>query len=382
MNATQTDMLYTIGVGDGSWGAFYSIAALWFLRCTMFGFGGKQLQTIEQYAEADRFPNYGRDDITDADGVSLPPPYFEGIQSIIEYLYYVSPTSDATSDSVLSHSMHESSDVHLRIDCPVEQLEYSDPGIKVTSKSGEERSYDYAIVTTTTHASQVSMRMLNFKECQLPQAKRTHSKTQHSISSLKLFFPLKTKYWTEKGNLIPQIIVTDTYIQDAYALEWSTKKDAVLLASYTWEADALKLASFDTKKLGEEVLKRFDEITTKTCEGQKISDHVDKDRPFSFEWIKQPTYMGCSNLYRTWSRYSNLSDLAYNQEYGKGSNLYFCGENYGVEGGWTEPALRSALDCVVQINKHAGSTFTIEEMNPEHEECVYPTWKVPSVEQE
>ena len=78
------------------------------------------------------------------------------------------------------------------------------------------------------------------------------------------------------NDLIPQIIVTDTYIQDAYALEWSTKtkKDAVLLASYTWEADALKLASFDTKKLAEEVLKRFDEITTSTCGGQKISDLV------------------------------------------------------------------------------------------------------------
>jgi monoamine oxidase len=228
-------------------------------------------------------------------------------------------------------------------------------------------------VTTTNPAAQASIQFTDFKETQLPQKKRTAAATQHFIASAKLFFPLKTKYWTEENNKIPQILITDTFVQDVYALDWDTKKDAgVLLASYTWEDDSLKLLPFEKDKLAEMVMSKLDEITIRTV-GQKISEHIDADNPVLFHWITQPTYLGCSKLYRAYSEEDNYFDLSYNEKYAEESHLYFAGENYGVEGGWTEPALRSALDAVIQMNKHAGSTF-VEGFDP-YDMTVYPKWQ-------
>ena len=47
MNENESSLFYTIGSGDGSWGAFYGVAAMWFIRCVMFGFNSN-LQSISE----------------------------------------------------------------------------------------------------------------------------------------------------------------------------------------------------------------------------------------------------------------------------------------------------------------------------------------------
>jgi tryptophan 2-monooxygenase len=76
-----------------------------------------------------------------------------------------------------------------------------------------------------------------------------------------------------------------------------------------------------------------------------------------FQWTVQPTYHGCAKLYRQrgWEQCYDL--LTYNQTYSAASNLYFAGESYSVEGGWTEPALRSAIDAVIHLINNSGGTF-------------------------
>jgi tryptophan 2-monooxygenase len=49
--------------------------------------------------------------------------------------------------------------------------------------------------------------------------------------------------------------------------------------------------------------------------------------------------------------------LTYNQKYSAKSQLYFAGEGFSVEGGWTEPALRGALDAVVHLLQNKGGQF-------------------------
>jgi len=86
----------------------------------------------------------------------------------------------------------------------------------------------------------------------------------------------------------------------------------ILLASYTWEDDSLKLAPFDTEKLSKLVLQKLDEITETTV-GWKISDSIDETNPVNFQWITQPSYIACSTLYRANSKTDNLLDLRNNQ---------------------------------------------------------------------
>jgi len=362
VTAEQAELLYTIGTGDGSWGAFYSIGALWFLRCTYFGFDSN-LQTVEGLSNPGLLPYYNAC-VTDSNGVAISPPTYQGIQSLVEYLYYV-PAPGASA------SLYEGG--RLFVNDPVTRIEKTTDGITVRhGQQGQEDQFVFVVVSSTQWATQMSLEFIGFSECELPQAKIITANTQHNISSCKLFFPLKVKYWELEGNKIPQIIVTDTYIQDIYALSWTNKPDdhGVLLASYTWEDDSLKLLPFNKNELSALVLAKLMEITQSTV-GEDITQYIDETKPVTIQWINEPTYIGCAKLYRAWNEVDNMLDLSYNQNYGAKSNLYFAGENYGVEGGWTEPALRSGLDCVLQLLNNVNANFNA----PSFDFAIdYPKW--------
>ena len=72
MDDKETELLYSIGVGDGSWGSLYSIGSLWFLRCMYFGFVSK-LQTVEGLSKPETLPLYRGEptdtEVTDSNGV-------------------------------------------------------------------------------------------------------------------------------------------------------------------------------------------------------------------------------------------------------------------------------------------------------------------------
>ena len=365
MTADEASLLYTIGTGDGSWGAFYSIGALWFIRCTMFGFGGAELQTIAGLGNPGTLPYCGQPTF-DSAGRPLTPPTYQGIQSLVEYLFYCTAPNQP-------FSLYESDQARLFTNTSVAGI-VKQPGdrIQVRLADGSAENFDYVFVTSGQWATQMSTQFLGFSQAELPQIKITAQHTQHNISSCKLFFPLTEQYWNKPGNLIPQVIVTDTYIQDAYALAWNTAQgdQGVILASYTWEDDSLKLLPFDQGRLVDLVLAKLQQITLETLQ-QDITEYIIKDAPVMIQWIHEPTYDGCAKLYRQRDEAANFIDLAYNQDFGAQSHLYFAGENYSVEGGWTEPALRSAIDGVMQLLHHAGAVFQVNDFNFDRD---YPRW--------
>lgn len=363
MNFKESELLATIGIGDGSWGAFFYIASLWFLRCTCFGYVSN-LKTIEGLANAQNLPYYDKE-VFDSKGQQLTPPLYRGMQSLVEFLFYSKPNG-------ANSSLYEGA--NLFINTSVSELTKKKNGIEIKyGNEGLKSEFDYVVVTTTQWASEISIRFKKFSQNELPPQKITTHNIQHNITSCKLFFPLKKKYWKdEKGNRIPQVIITDSYIQDVYALSWESIKDdpGVLLASYTWEDDALKLLAYDVKALSELVLKKLQQITKETV-GQDITEFIDKEKPVVIHWIQQPTYNGCAKLYRERNEEYNQLDLSYNQNFSSKSNLYFAGENYSVEGGWTEPALRSGLDCVLQLLSNEGAEFCNTKFNFKRD---YPKW--------
>ena len=369
MTLKEAILLYTIGTGDGSWGAFYSIGALWFIRCTMFGFGGKELQTVSGYTDPETMPFYGLQTY-DSKHQALPVPSYRGIQSLVEYLFYV-PAPNA------EYSLYESPKARLYINAEVTNITRQQSGaIAVFNSNNLCECFDYVFISSGQWASQMSFQMNGFSEEQLPQDKITTEHTQHNISSCKLFFPLKEIYWTKSGNTIPQVIVTDTFIQDAYALSWEESENAkgVMLASYTWEDDSLKLLPFNQGELVEKVTNKLRQITLETV-GQDVTQYFITDQPVMIQWINEKGYEGCAKLYRQRDEKANMIDLSYNQNFGGLSNLYFVGENYSVEGGWTEPALRSALDGVLQLLNNVGASFDVTDFCFSRD---YPRWPLDS----
>lgn len=99
----------------------------------------------------------------------------------------------------------------------------------------------------------------------------------------------------------------------------------ILLVSYTWEDDATSLLSFTSEEaLAHRCLEELDAICVRAENiNLKISPFVDRSRPVVIHWARQPTYAGCSKLYRARMWNENRTLLAYNQNYSAKSGLYF-----------------------------------------------------------
>ncbi len=181
--------------------------------------------------------------------------------------------------------------------------------------------------------------------------------TSHWIKSCKVFFALKENYWSGDAPKIPQVVVTDGFLQDIYAYAAEGDDLGVVVLSYTWEDDASKFLSYRETDLVEKLVEEADRITDQTL-GVSISDYIDQESSAIIRWALEPNYHGCAKLYREGRWAEDYRLLAHNQKNGKATGIYLAGEAFSLEGGWTEPALRLALDAVVNIiNDSDGMAF-------------------------
>ena len=366
MKEEEAALFYTIGAGDGSWGAFYDISCLYPIRTLLFGYGTNHQLIQGKFNSMGTFspgPHYG-ETITDSHGNQLTPPNYLGVETFAESLFYQPVTSAFVEEvSLYQATKMKEYGINLYTRCPVEKIHLKDSGTIRLATRDKEADYNAVILTPGTWALQMSVDFHNFTDRLWPLHVLHSFRESHYITSCKVFYPLKGRYW-EKSK-IPQIIATDTFLQGAYgyAVETQAIKDdpGALLISYTWEDDAAKLIAeleLTDEVLAKKCLDQLDHILEKSTNIKTpISPYVDTSRPCVIHWAKQPTYRGCAKLYRERSWIDDMALLAYNQEYSAKSNLYFAGEAYSVEGGWTEPALRLGLDAVLHVVKNTGGKF-------------------------
>ncbi len=369
MTQKQSALFYTIGAGDGSWGAFYDISCLYVIRTLLFGFGTDHQLIQGLFGKKGAYtpgPEHDGHPL-DSHGKPLAPPAYIGVQSFAECMFYMPVQSDNKSNGVSLYDALSRREFEVRLwtDTPVKRVsKQPDGSILIASRhpgmqEDTQMHYDAVILTVPTWAIELSMGT-DFPLTEVPLDVTQSIRNSHWISSCKVFFPLKERYW-EKG-VIPQIIATDTYLQGvyAYAVDSKNSNPGVLLASYTWEDGANKfLPNMDKKSLANLCLQKLDEILLR-CKniGQPVSRYIDTSKdPVVIQWSEQATYRGCAKLYRETSWIEDYSLLTYNQKYSAKSQLYFAGEGFSVQGGWTEPALRGALDAVVYLVKNNGGEF-------------------------
>ncbi|MBD2576411.1 FAD-dependent oxidoreductase [Oscillatoria sp. FACHB-1406] len=380
MNEEEAELFYTIGAGDGSWGAFYDISCLYPIRTLLFGFGSNH-QLIQgkfnpegEFSPGSEYQNLLQDNL----GNPLASPQYLGVQSFAECLFFEPVVSNLVDRiSLYQATQTEKYDINIYTRNPVRNIEYlqSSDRLKIISKSLE-CEYEAAILTPPTWASQLSFNFSEFDfKTQLPFQVLNSFKNSHWITSCKVFFPLKQRYW-EVSN-IPQIISTDTYLQGVYgySLDTSERDAGVLLVSYTWEDDANKfIAESDDGAFARQCLQELDEILER-CKNinRPISPFVDTDKPAVIHWSRKPNYRGCAKLYREMTWNEDYALLRYNQNFSDRSHLYFAGEAFSVEGGWTEPAFRSALDSAIHLIKNTGGEFNGDFNYSQYPQ--YDNWK-------
>lgn len=366
MSTEESAIFYAIGIGDGSWGAFYDVCCLYPLRTAIFGFSS-HLQLIHGRVDAKGdplpSPHLHSAAVYDCAGLSFDRPRYIGLAALDECLLFMKTAE--TGKSVYEHSRE--TNTGLLTDSSVTRLKkLSNQKIRVyfdwkysqpEHRQEHFEDFDSVIMTLPSWLIETRIKLENFSEEMLPFDTINAYKTAHWETSCKVFAPLD-KSFLSKDLRIPQAIVTDSFIHDVYTYRYNEHyADDCILLSYTWEDDATKLASFSDRELVTQCAEELDRILMNCANiQQKISPYIDLDQAVVQRWITDKNALGCAKLYRPGTYYDAVSLMKYNRDFAHISGLYFSGESFSVDAGWTEPCFRGAIDAVIHIcNKTAAS---------------------------
>ncbi|MGY3174453.1 tryptophan 2-monooxygenase [Pseudomonas sp. TE12234] len=367
MSAQESAIFYAIGIGDGSWGAFYDVCCLYPLRTAIFGFSS-QLQLIHGRVDSNGdpldSPYLNNEAVFDSMGQSFDRPRYIGLAALDECLLFMK--TDETGKSIYEHSLERSNG--LLTDSSVTKLEKL-PNQKIRVYYNWKHSqpeqiqeqfddFDSVIMTLPSWLIETRIKLENFTQEMLPFETINAYKTAHWETSCKVFAPLKKSFLSKNTN-IPQAIVTDSFIHDVYTYRYNDNYsyDCILL-SYTWEDDATKLASFSDQELVSKCTEELDRILMNSANVQeKISPYISIDQAVVQRWITDKNALGCAKLYRPGTYYDAVGLMKYNRDFAHVSGLYLSGESFSVDAGWTEPCFRGAVDAVIHICNKTTATF-------------------------
>lgn len=367
MNSEESAIFYAIGIGDGSWGAFYDVCCLYPLRTAIFGFSS-HLQLVHGRVDSQgtplAAPYQAAEVVYDSKGLKFAAPSYIGLAALDECLLFMD--IEGTGKSLYSHCLNRHNG--LLTDSSVTglsklpdgtvrvryQWNVSNPHSSITLSE----DFDSVIVTLPSWLLETNIHLEDFTPAMLPTKITNAYKTAHWETSCKVYAPLK-KSFLSNHQRIPQILVTDSFVHDVYAYRYNDSYDYdCILLSYTWEDDATKLASFDDEQLVKKCVKELDRILLRCSNIQQpISPYIDTDNARVQRWITDRNALGCAKLYRAGTYYDAVSLMKYNRDFSELSGLYLVGESFSVDAGWTEPCFRTAVDAVINICQKTKATF-------------------------
>ncbi|AMN80060.1 flavin monoamine oxidase family protein [Pseudomonas azotoformans] len=380
MTAQESAVFYSIGIGDGSWGAFYDVCSLYPLRTAIFGFSS-HLQLIHGRVNMDgtlmASPYMDHPETLDSRGLAFNKPNYIGLGSLAESLLFIKPveTHESLYERLIkSHSGFMTSSAVTKI----KKLKNGKIRVyfdwNVTQNENVKKQfldYDSVVMTLPSWLIETQISIENFSQEMLPFEITEAYKTAHWETSCKVYAPLK-KSFLSHNKKIPQVIVTDSLVHDVYTYRYnqSNTYDCILL-SYTWEDDATKLSVFTDEELVDRCIEDLDRILLKSTNiKEKISPYIGRNHAVVQRWMNDKNSLGCAKLYRAGTYYDAMKLLKYNRDFSHKSGLYLCGESFSVDAGWTEPCFRGAIDTVINICNKTQADF-----NGDFTMSDYPTFR-------
>lgn len=305
-----------LGVGSGGFGPLYGIGMMEMLRIILLQWEDKQQL------------------------------YVDGMTSLCDGFY-----TTAVNVPGLKRASLQSLNA-LQLNTPIVGIDYNPstrrPMVLIGATSPVE--FDAVIVATTTRSMEIiGMTMpapLTQLTSLLDEQVKVALRNLHMASSSKMFIRTQTKFWKSPG--VPQTIQTDELPRGVYALDYPATPYGVVLISYTWEDDSVKLQLLDLPTRFARLRSTIAKINATW--GQNLVPM--NDEIFNIDWQSEPYYYGAFKLnfpgqepgvQAAYYQFMN----AMNPNTDKG--IYLAGDGVSYSGGWTEGALQTAINCATAV---------------------------------
>lgn len=361
MSREESRIFYAIGIGDGSWGAFYDVCCLYPIRTAIFGFSS-HLQLVHGRVDANERPlpaPFDKGIPRDSSGLPFDAPAWLGIAALDDAMMYL--PIDGMGLSLYEHLSARPNGLLMRTSVTgITGQPNGTVEVAAVSPDGSlaSQAFDEVIITIPSWILETQVRLEGFDRHALPFEFIDACRQAHWESSCKVYLPLDKSFLGEQ-QVIPQIMVTDSFIHDVYAYRYGSGYESdCLLLSYTWEDDANKLAAFEDSELIERCLAELDRILLRCVNiGKPVSPYVDVSKARVQRWLNDRGSHGCARLYRAGTYGDVVRLMAFNRDHSNRARLYFAGESYSADAGWTEPALRGAIDAVIHLASNTAARF-------------------------
>lgn len=203
MTAQESAVFYSIGIGDGSWGAFYDVCSLYPLRTAIFGFSS-HLQLIHGRVNMDgtlmASPYMDHPETLDSRGLAFNKPNYIGLGSLAESLLFIKPveTHESLYERLIkSHSGFMTSSAVTKI----KKLKNGKIRVyfdwNVTQNENVKKQfldYDSVVMTLPSWLIETQISIENFSQEMLPFEITEAYKTAHWETSCKVYAPLKKSF--------------------------------------------------------------------------------------------------------------------------------------------------------------------------------------------
>lgn len=236
----------------------------------------------------------------------------------------------------------------------------SDDVFDVVTEDGCCQRFDRVIITVSTRAMQVSLRLSKSPDWLMPDVRRAINET-HLTGSSKLFILTKDKFWLKKA--LPHTILTDTLAKGVYCLDYQPENPdghGVVLISYTWEDDSHKLFTLKDKRA--RLNRIVEELSVNAPEFARHLTPMSDDSNYilEYDWLTDATALGAFKLnYPGDDHYSESLffqfQSALSTETDRG--LYLAGCSCSFTGGWAEGAIQTAINAACATLYSLGGTL-------------------------
>jgi len=245
--------------------------------------------------------------------------------------------------------------------------ERDDKRFDVVTTEGGATPFDRVIVTVSTRAMQIALKLSQRPQWLSPEVSRAINET-HLIGSSKLFLLTREKFWLKET--LPHTILTDTLAKGVYCLDYQPddpEGHGVVLISYTWEDDSHKLVTLKDKQA--RLARLVEELSQTAPEFARHLVPMDNDPKFilEYDWLTHPLAMGAFKLnYPGDDRYSEALFFQFQSAASADTDkgIYLAGCSCSFTGGWAEGAVQTGINAACAAIASLGGTLI--PRNPLH----------------